>query len=333
MMTPQEVKTKTFPKALMGGYGMAAVDEFLDRLTEDYTALVQENAALKGKIKTLNDEIEEFKKVDSTLRATIVTAHQMADKIVAEAENKREKVFHEVENRRAELLSDAEAKAKERMEELSRQIAAEEERLRQRRAEVNTAVAAEEQRLEKARRAVAKFMEIAKSNCEEQMKIISRLEILVPVTHRMPREEHSEKAAEAGEIRRMDGEETPKAETAIPTVEAPAEAAAEEKAPSLEETAVFTIPGRREAKEEPVMSHPVEIPTPVAEEKAADAAAPSVEERISYENNRLKEMEHAIRATVELLEKETDASPVEDMEATRVLKLDELQFGRNNRNH
>ena len=37
MFTPQEVSEKTFPKAsgFNNGYGMAAVDEFLDALTED----------------------------------------------------------------------------------------------------------------------------------------------------------------------------------------------------------------------------------------------------------------------------------------------------------
>ena len=53
MLTPQEVSSKTFPKAVMGGYGMAAVDDFLDKLTEDYTALFQENTALKAKAKQL----------------------------------------------------------------------------------------------------------------------------------------------------------------------------------------------------------------------------------------------------------------------------------------
>ena len=48
MFTPQEVSEKTFPKAsgFNNGYGMAAVDEFLDALTEDYTALYKDNAAL-----------------------------------------------------------------------------------------------------------------------------------------------------------------------------------------------------------------------------------------------------------------------------------------------
>ena len=35
MLTPQEVSTHAFAKAMMGGYNMAAVDEFLDVLTDD----------------------------------------------------------------------------------------------------------------------------------------------------------------------------------------------------------------------------------------------------------------------------------------------------------
>ena len=53
MLTPQEVSTHAFAKAVMGGYNMAMVDEFLDELTDDYTALYKENAALKAKLKVL----------------------------------------------------------------------------------------------------------------------------------------------------------------------------------------------------------------------------------------------------------------------------------------
>ena len=47
MLTPQEVSNHAFAKAVMGGYNMAMVDEFLDELTDDYTSLYKENAALK----------------------------------------------------------------------------------------------------------------------------------------------------------------------------------------------------------------------------------------------------------------------------------------------
>ena len=59
MLTPQEVSTHVFSKARMGGYNMAMVDEFLDTLTEDYTTLYKENAALKAKLKVLVEKVEE----------------------------------------------------------------------------------------------------------------------------------------------------------------------------------------------------------------------------------------------------------------------------------
>ena len=59
MLTPQEVSERAFPKASFGGYNMAQVDEFLDVLTEDYSALYSENAVLKSKMKVLVEKVEE----------------------------------------------------------------------------------------------------------------------------------------------------------------------------------------------------------------------------------------------------------------------------------
>ena len=61
MLTPQEVSTHAFTKAMMGGYNMAAVDEFLDELTDDYTALYKENTTLKAKLKVLVEKVEEYR--------------------------------------------------------------------------------------------------------------------------------------------------------------------------------------------------------------------------------------------------------------------------------
>ena len=53
MLTPQEVSGRAFSKAAFGGYNMAMVDEFLDELTDDYTSLYKENAALKADRKSV----------------------------------------------------------------------------------------------------------------------------------------------------------------------------------------------------------------------------------------------------------------------------------------
>lgn len=119
MMTPQEVASRAFAKATFGGYNMAMVDEFLDTLTADYTALYNDNAILKGKLKVLSDNIEEYRATDNAMRKTLLAAQQLAETMVSEAEQKKNS-----------LVQDAEAAASKRIDELRAEIAAEEYRLK-----------------------------------------------------------------------------------------------------------------------------------------------------------------------------------------------------------
>ena len=118
MMTPQEVASHAFPRATLGGYNMSMVDDFLDLLTEDYTALYNDNAILKNKLKVLSDTIEEYRATDDAMRKTLLAAQKMADSMVADAESKK-----------AALVADAEEAARQRINELQAEIAAEEYRL------------------------------------------------------------------------------------------------------------------------------------------------------------------------------------------------------------
>ena len=124
MLTPQEVSTHAFTKSMMGGYNMAMVDEFLDELTEDYTALYKENAALKAKMKVLVEKVEEYR----------ATAQRMADSIVHEAESKRDSILvqtdADIDKRKQQLqkeLTALETRMREGQTELKRFIIASQE--------------------------------------------------------------------------------------------------------------------------------------------------------------------------------------------------------------
>ncbi len=118
MLTPQEVSEHAFSKASFGGYNMAMVDEFLDLVTADYTSLYNENAVLKSKMKVLADKVEEYRSTEEAMRKALLTAQRLADEMVKEAENKK-----------ASLLKEAEADARERMDQLRREIEDEQFRL------------------------------------------------------------------------------------------------------------------------------------------------------------------------------------------------------------
>lgn len=93
MLTPQEVSGRAFSKAAFGGYNMAMVDEFLDEVTDDYTALYKENAALKAKLKVLVDKVEEYRATEDSMRAALLTAQRMANTMVEEAEEKKKSML------------------------------------------------------------------------------------------------------------------------------------------------------------------------------------------------------------------------------------------------
>ena len=146
LLTPQEVSGHAFTKAVMGGYNMAMVDEFLDELTDDYTALYKENAALKAKMKVLVEKVEDYRATEDSMRATLLTAQKMADSIVREAEAKRD-----------QLLRDAQTQAQEKLSALRREAEEAQERIRT------------------GQRELAAFTEQVKAVCEKELKFLEEL--------------------------------------------------------------------------------------------------------------------------------------------------------------
>ena len=151
MLTPQEVSERAFQKAFFGGYNMSQVDEFLDILTGDYSALFNENAVLKNKMKVLVDKVEEYRSTEDAMRKALLAAQKMADDMVKEAEQKKD-----------ELLARTEQDADTR------------------RAELTKGLETEEYRLKKAQEHTAAFVEKVRALHAQEAEYLSRLEELYP---------------------------------------------------------------------------------------------------------------------------------------------------------
>ena len=151
MLTPQEVSGRAFSKAAFGGYNMAMVDEFLDELTDDYTSLYKENAALKAKLKVLVDKVEEYRATEDSMRAALLTAQRMANTMVEEAEEKKKAVLAGAED---------EARAK---------IGA-----------LQSEVELEQRRLNAAKAATAEFLQKTRELAQAQLALIERAPDLTP---------------------------------------------------------------------------------------------------------------------------------------------------------
>jgi len=254
MMTPQEVANCTFTKAVMGGYNMAAVDDFLDKLTEDYTALYKDNAALKSKMKVLVDKLAEYQGMEDAMRSTLLTAQKMATSLVSEAEAKRDA-----------LIADAAGAAKVRLEEIQQEVAAEEARLAQVRADVAEQIEAEQKRLAIGQSELRTYIQTVQSVCQQQLALLEKLP------------------------------ELPAAPVPAPVVEEPVQAE-----PSQEEPAKLD-----EALEKDIEN----VFASFAQEQTEEPAPAQEEETDPFA--------------------ELTFDDGEDIGETRVLNLDDLQFGRN----
>lgn len=131
MYTPQEVSEKTFPKTtgLSGGYNMSAVDEFLDGLTEDYTALYKDNVTLRNKLKLLAEKVEEYRATEDAMRSTLLAAQKMAAQMVSEAQDEKDKTLAEAQAQRERILSEARGEAELQARQLQEEIRASWEKL------------------------------------------------------------------------------------------------------------------------------------------------------------------------------------------------------------
>jgi len=147
MLTPQDITEKGFNKVLVNGYDMGEVDDFLETVTDDYSALYKENAILKGKLKVLVEKVEEYRTTEDAMRMALLTAQRMGDEITTEASKARD-----------EMLQAAEKEVKEKLSETAKRIADEELRL----------VAASSE--------TAKFIELSQAILRKHSEFLKKLE-------------------------------------------------------------------------------------------------------------------------------------------------------------
>jgi len=146
MITAQDIREKGFEKSRIGGYDMAAVDEFLEEIADDITASQKENAVLKSKMKVLVDKIEEYRANEEALNMAVLSAQKLAVQIEAEARQ-----------RAANMIAEADKQVKETVGSIAEQADA------------------EEKRLEAAKAATAKFLENIRGIMGKQMENIEAI--------------------------------------------------------------------------------------------------------------------------------------------------------------
>lgn len=115
-ITPLDIQQKQF-KVRFRGFDMEEVYSFLEVIREELEEILKENSMLKEKVSILESQLEDYRKIEQSIRDTLMTAQKLveeyqvnarkeADLIVKEAEIKAENIIKEAQEKVVKIHED-----------------------------------------------------------------------------------------------------------------------------------------------------------------------------------------------------------------------------------
>ncbi|MDP2753965.1 MAG: DivIVA domain-containing protein [Nitrospirota bacterium] len=108
-ITPLDIQQKQFPMKFRG-FDVEEVYAFLEVIREEMEDLLRENASLKESAQRAENQIKEYRDMETTLRETLLTAQQMVEDYKTNAKKEAELTVKEAELRADTLIKQAQEK-------------------------------------------------------------------------------------------------------------------------------------------------------------------------------------------------------------------------------
>ncbi len=89
MLTPMEIHDHQFKKSFRG-YSENEVDDFLDKVVDDFERLLKENERLKNQLYSTETELEKYRSLEKTMNDTLIVAQRTADEVISAARKNAE---------------------------------------------------------------------------------------------------------------------------------------------------------------------------------------------------------------------------------------------------
>jgi len=105
-ITSMEITNKEFKK-VMRGYSQEEVDEFLDRVAEDYEILYKENSSLREKVSAIDERLEHYNKMESTIQNTLIMAQDASEHARENSQKESELILRTANDSAQKILDKA----------------------------------------------------------------------------------------------------------------------------------------------------------------------------------------------------------------------------------
>lgn len=108
-ITPLDIQQKQFPMKFRG-FDVEEVYAYLEILREEMEEILRENSSLKEQVHRADNQIKEYRDMETTLRETLMTAQQMVEDYKTNARKEAELLIKEAELRADSIINQAQEK-------------------------------------------------------------------------------------------------------------------------------------------------------------------------------------------------------------------------------
>jgi cell division initiation protein len=190
VISATEVRNIKFNRS-MSGYKQEEVDIFLDKIEADLANYERMLNEFQARNEALNKEIEDLKASQNSIQSVLLSAQQLADRIVSEAKEKSEEIIRNAETnisvittREKELSATFELKAQERKSALENELNDMIKKAKLKADSITAAaedsVARQQQLFDKLKVEVAAFKSGISAKYKEHLEILSSIPDSVP---------------------------------------------------------------------------------------------------------------------------------------------------------
>lgn len=109
MITPMDLRTKTFKKTAVGGYDRTEVDEYMAVIIEDYEKIYTQSIETTDRINALSKLLDSYKAMEDTMKNSLIVAQSAAEELSRSSQEKAEIVIDEAKLEAKKIIDEANA--------------------------------------------------------------------------------------------------------------------------------------------------------------------------------------------------------------------------------
>ncbi len=116
-ITPLDIRKQPFRKSFRG-FDPDEVNSFLEMVAGEFEATVKKNSELTHKVRSLEEQLDEYKKIEKTLNDTLLTAQKATDESKVNAQKEAELIIKDAQVR----ANSCEEKSRQRVRQLQEEL-------------------------------------------------------------------------------------------------------------------------------------------------------------------------------------------------------------------